>query len=89
MDAETFARAVRTHGHIENRLHWTRDVVFHDGLVRLRTGHGPENMAVIRHCAINLVRAADDKHSLKRRRKKANLEPAYLAKLVKTPATLT
>ena len=89
LDAETFARAVRTHWHIENRLHWTLDVVFHDDLVRLRTGHGPENMAVIRHCAINLVRAADDKHSLKVRRKKANLEPAYLAKLLTPPDPLT
>ena len=39
-------------------------------------------MAFIRHCAMNLVRAADDKHSLKVRRKKANLETAYLAKLL-------
>ena len=89
LDAETFAKAVRTHWHVENRLHWTLDVVFHDDLVRLRTGHGPENMAVIRHCAMNLVREADDKHSLKVRRKKANLEPAYLAKLITSTKPLT
>ena len=89
LDAETFAKAVRTHWHIENRLHWTLDVVFHDDLVRLRTGHGPENMAVIRHCAMNLVRTADDKHSLKVRRKKANLDIAYLVKLLTTNAPLT
>ena len=46
-----FARAVRAHWRIENRLHWVLDVVFRDDLVRLRTGHGPENKAV------NLVRA--------------------------------
>lgn len=89
LDAETFAKAVRTHWHIENRLHWTLDVIFHDDLVRLRTGHGPENMAVIRHCVMNLVREADDKHSLKVRRKKANLEPAYLAKLITSTKPLT
>ena len=89
LDADTFANAVRTHWHIENRLHWTLDVTFHDDLVRLRTGHGPENMAVIRHCAMNLVRAAGDKHSLKVRRKKANLEPAYLAKLLTSACPLT
>ena len=89
MDAKTFAHAVRTHRHIENRLHWTLDVVFHDDLVRLRTGHGPENMAIIRHCAMNLIRAAHDKHSLKVRRKKANLEPAYLAKLIMAANPLT
>ena len=89
LDARTFASAVRTHWHIENRLHWTLDVVFHDDLVRLRTGHGPENMAVIRHCAMNLLREADDKHSLKVRRKKANLDTAYLADLLASAKSLT
>ena len=67
---------------IENRLHWTLDVVFHDDLVRLRTAQGPETMAVFRHCAMNLVRATDDKHSFKVRRIKANLDTAYVAKLL-------
>ena len=82
LDAETFARAVRTHWHIENRLHWVLDVVFHDDLVRLRTGDGPENMAIVRHIAMNMIRAQDDKHSLKVRRKLANLNTDYLAKLI-------
>lgn len=82
LDAKTFAAGVRTHWHVENRLHWTLDVVFHDDLVRLRTGDGPQNMAVVRHMAINLVRAPTDKHSLKLRRKLANLNPDYLHKLL-------
>src|SRR4051795_11947715 len=56
LDAPTFARAVRAHWGVENRLHWVMDVVFHDDLARLRTGHGPENMAIFRHMAMNLVR---------------------------------
>ena len=71
LDAATFARAVRAHWGIENRLHWVLDVVFRDDLARLRTRHGPENMATIRHMAVNLVRDAHGKHSLKVRRKKA------------------
>jgi predicted transposase YbfD/YdcC len=58
LDAETFARAVRSHWHVENRLHWILDVVFQDDLARLRSGHGPENMAVVKHMALNLVRGA-------------------------------
>ena len=69
-DAATFARAVRAHWGIENRLHWVLDVVFRDDLARLRTRHGPENMATIRHMAVNLVRDAHGQH-LKVRRKKA------------------
>src|SRR5436305_6486433 len=49
---------------------------------RLRKGHGAKNMAVVRHFAINLVRAAKDKHSLKLRRKAAGWDQAYLANLL-------
>ncbi|MDP4025024.1 ISAs1 family transposase [Methylobacterium sp. NEAU 140] len=83
LDAKTFAAAVRAHWHIENRLHWVLDVVFHDDLVRLRTGSGPQNMAVVRHMAMNLVRAPHDRHSLKVRRKLANLDPDYLETLIR------
>jgi len=43
-----FANAVRCHWHIENRLHWVLDVIFREDLSRLRTGHGPHNMAIVR-----------------------------------------
>lgn len=83
LDARTFAAAVRAHWQIENRLHWVLDVVFHDDLVRLRTASGPQNMAVVRHMAMNLVRAPHDRHSLKVRRKLANLSTDYLEALVR------
>ena len=70
-DAVFFARAVRAHWGIENRLHWVLDVVFQDDLARLRAGYGPENMATVRHMAMNLVRQAQPTTSLKNRRKKA------------------
>jgi predicted transposase YbfD/YdcC len=89
LDAKTFAAAVRAHWHIENRLHWVLDVVFHDDLARLRTGNGPQNMAIVKHIAMNLVRAQSDKHSLKVRRKLANLNPDYLETLVRAQAALT
>lgn len=69
LSAAQFARAVRAHWGIENRLHWVMDVLFHDDLMRLRTEHGPANMATIRHAALNLIRAIPDKASLKVRRK--------------------
>lgn len=79
---KTFAAAVRAHWGIENRLHWVLDVVFHDDLSRLRTASGPQNMALVKHIAINLVRNPNDKHSLKVRRKKANLNDDYLESLI-------
>ena len=89
LDGKTFAAAVRAHWGVENRLHWVLDVVFHDDLARLRTGNGPQNMAVVKHMAMNLVRNPKDKHSLKVRRKLANLNPDYLENLIRQTASLT
>ena len=41
LDVESFARVVRGHWGIENRLHWVLDVVFRDDLARLHSGNGP------------------------------------------------
>ena len=86
LDAAAFARAARGHWGIENRLHWVLDVVFGDDLSRLRTGHGPANMAVVKHMAVNLLRRAEAAASLKNRRKRAGRNTAYLASLIRQTA---
>jgi predicted transposase YbfD/YdcC len=83
LDPETFAHAARGHWGIENRLHWVLDVVFRDDFARLRTGHGPENMAVVRHMAMNLLREATPTTSLKNRRKLAGWNLDYLDQLIR------
>jgi predicted transposase YbfD/YdcC len=83
LDARRAADAVRGHWGIENSLHWVLDVLFKDDLSRLRTGHGARNMAVVRHFALNLIRAANDRKSLKTRRKLAGWSDDYLASLLK------
>ena len=82
LSAEAFADAVRSHWAIENNLHWTLDVIFNEDQSRLRAGHGAKNMAVIRHFALNLVRKAADKRSIKRRRKRACYDPQYLLNIL-------
>ena len=86
LDAKLFAHAVRCHWHIENRLHWVLDVVFHEDLNRLRSGAGPQNMATVRHMAMNLLRGPKDKHSLKVRRKSAAWDTNYLEALLRRSA---
>ncbi len=86
LDPETFARVVRSHWGIENRLHWVLDVVFRDDLARLRTGHGPANMAVVKHMALNLLKQAKPTTSLKNRRKRAGWNTDYLAAVVQQNA---
>jgi predicted transposase YbfD/YdcC len=86
MTAKVLGEAVRAHWRIENALHWVLDVTFRDDLARVRKGHGAKNMAVVRHFAINLVRAATDKKSIKLRRKIAGWNPDYLLTLIQKSA---
>ena len=84
--AATFARAVRAHWGIENRLHWVLDVVFRDDQARLRTGHGPASMAMVKHMAMNLLHRAKPTTSLKNRRKRAGWNTRYLEALIRQTA---
>jgi predicted transposase YbfD/YdcC len=86
LDAQTFGRVVRDHWGIENRLHWTLDVVFRDDRARLRSGHGPANMAIIKHTALNLLSQAKPITSLKNRRKKAGWNQDYREKVIRSEA---
>jgi len=82
LDAARAAQAVRGHWGIENRLHWVLDVTFKEDQSRLRKGFGARNMAVVRHFALNLVRIAADRKSLKLRRKRAAWATDYLNQLL-------
>jgi predicted transposase YbfD/YdcC len=53
---DELADIARGHWHIENRLHWVRDVTFAEDHSQIRTGHGPAVMAVLRNLAIGIHR---------------------------------
>jgi predicted transposase YbfD/YdcC len=61
----------RTHWSVENTLHWPLDVVFHEDDARTRKDNGPQNLAVIRRVAIDILRAHPDNRSLARKMKLA------------------
>jgi predicted transposase YbfD/YdcC len=82
-DAPQLSHAVRTHWHIENRLHWELDVTFREDDCRIRTGNAPQNMAVLRHMALNLLKQEQStKRSLRGKRLKAGWDERYLAKVL-------
>ena len=82
MPVEDFANVVRAHWGIENGLHWSLDVTFGEDQCRLRSGHGPQNMAIVRHIVMNLMRTTRTRSSLKVRRKKAGWNTRYLGDIL-------
>lgn len=49
---------IRRHWHIENKLHWVRDVTYDEDRSQIRTGTGPQVMAALRNAAIGALRVA-------------------------------
>ncbi len=81
--AAAFGQAVRSHWGIENRVHWVLDVSFHEDACRVRTDHGPQNLAVLRHLALNLLRRERTrKGSIATKRFTAALDETYLARVL-------
>jgi predicted transposase YbfD/YdcC len=52
----TLAAWIRGHWHIENKLHWVRDVTYQEDRSLVRTGNAPRVMATLRSLAISLLR---------------------------------
>lgn len=80
--ARTFAHAVRGHWGIENQVHWVLDVTFSEDRSRIRVGNGAQNFSVLRHIALNMLRHEPSKGSIKTKRFRAALDPAYLLKVL-------
>jgi predicted transposase YbfD/YdcC len=81
-DAARLGRAIRDHWGIENRLHWVLDVAFREDDSRVRAGHGPENLAIVRHFALNLLRTDQARGSIAKKRFRAALDDRYLRTLL-------
>jgi predicted transposase YbfD/YdcC len=56
VDAKSLLKAKRSHWKIENQVHWVLDIDFREDQSRVRTDHAPENLAVLRHIALNLLK---------------------------------
>lgn len=82
-DAKNFAHAVRSHWAVENSLHWVLDVSFREDESRIRKGNAPENFAVLRHIALNMIKKESSlKKSIKSKRLRAGWDNKYLLKVL-------
>jgi len=83
LGAETFARAVRGHWGVENKLHWVLDVCFREDQSRARAGYAAENLATLRRLALNLLkREKTKKRGIKGKQLNASWDHAYLLRLL-------
>lgn len=81
--AERFLECKRNHWGIENSLYWFLDVAFHEDHHQLRKEHGPENFAVLRHIALNLLKQEHSvKAGIKAKRLRAGWDNGYLLKVL-------
>ncbi|NEO25175.1 ISAs1 family transposase [Moorena sp. SIO4A5] len=82
-NAELLAKAIRQHWCIENQLHWVLDVQFLEDDSRIRKDNAPENLAIIRQIALNLLKQeSTEKTGIKTKRKKAGWDNDYLLKVL-------
>ena len=83
-NAKKTLTAVRQHWGIENQLHWTLDMTFREDESRIRTEAAPENFAIMRHIALNLIKNdTSRKASVKRKRFMAALEDDFRENIIR------
>jgi predicted transposase YbfD/YdcC len=82
LEPERLNQVVRQHWGIENSLHWRLDVVMNEDQDRTRMGHGPHNLAILRHMAINAMQKEGSKGSLRGKFKRAGWDDGHLYRLL-------
>lgn len=82
-DAERILQIVRKHWAIENELHWVLDVALNEDRCRVRKDQSPENLAVLRHIALNLLKQEKTaKGGIRAKQFQAALKEDYLLKVL-------
>ncbi len=80
---KTFAYAVRSHWGIENCIHWVLDLAFREDESRVRLGHASENLSVLRHISLNLLRQEQSSRvGIQTKRLKAGWDSSYLQRVL-------
>lgn len=82
LPAERMLQVARTHWTIENQLHWVLDVTLAEDAARSRKDNAPQNLALLRKLALNLLRQHPEKSSIKGKIKRAGWDDPFLFSLL-------
>ena len=83
VSASVVARRVRNHWGIENGLHWVLDMAFDEDRARHRAGNCAQNLSLLRHVALNLLKAEKTcRLGVPNKRRKAGWDRSYLLTVV-------
>ena len=83
VNAAKIAHVSREHWGIENKLHWVLDVQFNEDQSRARMKNAAENLAILRHIALNILKKETTKRrGIKGKQNNAGWDMAYLLKLL-------
>ena len=76
-DVQRVAKLVRGHWSVENRCHWVLDVTFGEDHCQVRDKNGAHNLSILREMVMRALRCEPSKLSLRRKRRRATLDPSF------------
>jgi predicted transposase YbfD/YdcC len=83
LDAKSLLTAAREHWSVENNLHWQLDISMNENTCRIRQKNSTENLATVRHVALNILKTdGSSKDGIKRKHKQANRSDSYRETIV-------
>ncbi len=82
LSPQRMLEVARTHWTIENQLHWVLDVTFDEDAARSRKDNAPQNLALLRKLALNILRQHPEKTSMKGKIKRAGWDDTFLLSLI-------
>ncbi len=81
LSPQRMLEVTRTYWSVENQLHWRLDVVFHEDDARSRKNYAPQNLAVIRRVALDILQSHPDERSVGRKMKLAAWKKEFFYEL--------
>ncbi|WP_077754596.1 ISAs1 family transposase [Shewanella psychrophila] len=82
LSPDELAYAARGHWAVENQLHWVLDVTMNEDACQISKGDGAENLSRLRQATVNILKKEPSKLSLRRKRRRASMDSAYLDKVI-------